>query len=96
LHHVVLLRFVDDATDEQRAAVRDGLRALPAAIDAVRSYQVGDDVGETDGNYELAIVAAFDDAAGYATYRDHPQHVRVVRDLIRPILAARAAVQFVD
>jgi hypothetical protein len=69
LHHTVLLRFVDDATDEQRVAVRDALRARPAT---------------------------FDDDAGYATYRDHPDHVRVVRDLIRPVAAARAAVQFVD
>jgi hypothetical protein len=96
LHHTVLLRFVDDATDEQRVAVRDALRARPATIDTVRSYRVGDDLGETDGNFDLAIVATFDDDAGYATYRDHPDHVRVVRDLIRPVAAARAAVQFVD
>jgi hypothetical protein len=28
------------------------------------------------------------------TYRDHPEHVRVVQTLIAPHLAERAAVQF--
>jgi len=94
LRHCVLLRFTESVTAEQRAEVRDALRALPATIDVIRDYSVGDDVGETDGNFDLAIVAGFDDAVGYATYRDHPDHVRVVRDLIRPAVAARAAVQY--
>jgi stress responsive alpha/beta barrel protein len=94
VRHCVLLRFTEDATNEQRAEARDALRALPATVDAIRDFSVGDDLGETDGNYDLAIVAGFDDTAGYATYRDHPDHVRVVRDLVRPILAARAAVQY--
>ena len=94
VRHCVVLRFTEAATNEQRAEARDALRALPVTIAAVRDFSVGDDLGETDGNFDLAIVAGFDDRAGYATYRDHPDHVRVVRDLIRPALAARAAVPY--
>ena len=94
VRHCVLLRFTEAATNAQRAEARDALRALPVTIDAIRDDSVGDDLGETDGNFDLAIVAGFDDRAGYATYRDHPDHVRVVRDLLRPIVATRAAVQY--
>jgi hypothetical protein len=62
-------------------------------VTEIRAYRVGDDVRETAGNYDLAIVADFDDADGYAAYRDHPEHRRVIDELVRPILDARAAVQ---
>jgi len=94
LHHVVVFRFVDDVTDDQRRAVVEGLRALPASIDAIRSFAVGTDVGRVDGNADLAVSATFDDAAGWRTYVEHPDHQQVIADLLRPILAGRHAVQF--
>jgi Stress responsive A/B Barrel Domain len=92
--HVVLLRWNDAATPEQRLAVLDGLRALPAQIPEIRSYAVGVDAGmATEGNSDLAVVADFDDVAGYLVYRDHPVHQEVIARTIRPILASRAAIQ---
>jgi hypothetical protein len=38
-------------------------------------------------------VADFDDVDGYFVYRDHPDHVAVINESIRPILADRAALQ---
>jgi len=91
--HVSLLRWKPDASDDARTRARDAIRALPAVIAEIRAYRVGDDVRETAGNYDLAIVADFDDADGYAAYRDHPEHRRVIDEFVRPILDARAAVQ---
>jgi hypothetical protein len=91
--HVSLLRWKADSTPEQHAAVLDALRLLPSQVPTIRAYTLGEDVNETDGNYDLAIVADFDDKAGYVIYRDHPVHQRVIAELIRPILEARAAVQ---
>lgn len=92
--HVALLRFTDDATREQRVAVLDGLAALPAAIPEIRTYDFGVDAGVDAGNFDLAIVADFDDATAYATYRDHPAHRDLIATRVRPVLADRAAVQF--
>ena len=39
-------------------------------------------------------MAEFDDAAGYQAYVDHPAHQAVANDLIAPIRAERAHVQF--
>ncbi len=94
LRHVVLLRWRDDATDEQVAAVADGLAALPAAIDTIRAYRIGPDAGINDGNLHYAVVADFDDEAGYLVYRDHPAHQALIAERIAPILAERAAVQY--
>jgi stress responsive alpha/beta barrel protein len=91
--HIALLRWKGDASDDARERACDAIRALPSVVAEIRAYRVGDDAGETAGNYDLAIVADFDDAAGYAAYRDHPAHRRVIDELVRPILDARAAVQ---
>ena len=92
--HVVVLRWKESATAEQRRAVREGLETLPPQIPEIRSYRVGEDAGlAAQGNSDLVVVADFDDVAGYLVYRDHPVHQDVIATFIRPILESRAAVQ---
>lgn len=93
--HVVLLRFVPEATAEQKATIVNALRDLPAQIPELRSYRIGTDAGLAETNFDLAVVADFDTDADYLIYRDHDAHQAVIRDLIAPILADRAAVQHV-
>lgn len=92
--HVVLLKWTDDATEEQRAEVHRRLSALPDAIPELRAYQIGHDAGLNQGNYSFAVVADFDSPEDYVVYRDHPVHRAVIDECITPILAARAAVQY--
>lgn len=92
--HVVLFRFVADSTPEQRLAVLDGLRGLPAQIPELLDYRVGPDVGPAEDNFDFAVVADFAEPAHYEIYRDHPAHVAVAATLVRPILGERAAVQY--
>ena len=94
LRHVVLLKWNEDATAEQIESVVSGMRALPAAIPQIRSYEVGRDLGLRDGAYDLGLVAEFDDADAWRTYLAHPDHVEVVANRITPIMADRASVQF--
>ena len=91
--HVVMLRWNPEATPEQRAAVGAGLATLPDRIPEIREYTIGTDAGVNEGNYDLVIVADFDDVEAYLVYRDHADHQAVIREHIAPILAERAAVQ---
>lgn len=92
--HVALFAWNQDATDDEKAAVVDGLGALPGVIDAIRDYRIGVDAGLAEGNFDFAVVADFDDPEGFLAYRDHPDHQAVLVERIRPILASRAAVQY--
>jgi hypothetical protein len=87
----VLLLTLDAACDVD--GVVDALRALPAQIPELRSYVVGRDAGLAEGNATVAVVAEFDDAAGWRTYTDHPDHQRLIAERIRPHLVSRSAVQ---
>lgn len=96
VRHTVLLRWSSEVTPERIEEVTAALRALPGAIPELRSYLVGSDAGLAEGNWDYAIWASFDSVEGYETYRDHPRHLAVIEELIRPVLADRAAAQVVD
>lgn len=92
--HCVVFTFADDATPEQKEAALDAVAALPDHIPEIAAYSVGFDAGLREDNADMAAVGDFADQADYEVYAAHPEHVRVVQDLIRPILASRAAIQF--
>jgi hypothetical protein len=93
LRHVVLLTWKAGTDAAAIQAVVDGLGRLPVAIPELREYRFGSDLGIADGNADFAIVADFADADAWARYQEHPEHQRVLVELIRPILAARTAAQ---
>lgn len=94
LRHLVLLRFREGTEPAQVEAIATALRTLPGQIPELVDYQVGSDLGLAEGNFEFGIAAQFATEADYATYRDHPAHQAVIHELIAPLVAARAAVQY--
>lgn len=91
--HVVLLSIDPTAGDDAPEQIVTALRSLPSVIPELRAYVVGRDAGMAPDNSTIAVVADFDDEAGYLAYRDHPEHQRVIAELIRPVLLGRSAVQ---
>jgi Stress responsive A/B Barrel Domain len=92
--HVVLFRWREDATAEQKQTLEDRLNELPGVIPELRAYAVGGDAGVNPGNFEFAVVADFADRDAYLVYRDHPTHRKVIDECVKPIAAERAAVQY--
>ena len=95
IRHVVMFRFRDDADEAQRQAVHDAIATMPEATGVTEAYTIGPDIGLAAGNFDFAVVGDFADQDAYTTYRDHPEHQRIVLDVIRPAIADRAAIQFV-
>lgn len=93
LRHSVLLVWKQEATPEQKAEAAARIATLPTLVPTIRAFASGPDVGVIDGNYEFAVIADFDDVAGYLDYRNHPRHVEIVDTYITPIRAKGAAVQ---
>lgn len=92
--HVVMFRWVPEATEAQKVAVSNGLRSLPGIIPSIRAFRFGPDAEVNAGNFHFAVVADFDDRAGYEAYRADPTHQAIIADYIAPISAERAAVQY--
>lgn len=88
--HVVTFKWRDDVA---AAEIADALRNLVAQLDGVRSYLCGPDAGLTPAAYDFAVVGTFDDPACFTAYRDHPEHQRILNDMILPHLDVRTVVQ---
>ena len=94
IRHVVLLTFVDTASDAQIQAVEDALSKLPDRLPQLKAYVIGRDLKLNDANATFAVAADFDDVDGYIAYRDDAEHKRIITELITPILAGRTAAQY--
>ena len=94
IRHIVLLRWRDTATEQQREAALAKLRALPKAIPYAQSLTCGTDLGLAAGNVDAAVVVDFSDIDAWQRYQNDPAHQGLVREYLAPILAERTAVQF--
>lgn len=93
IRHTAMFRWVDGTTDAQVAAVTDALRALPPQIPSIKAYAAGPDLRLGDDRWDFAVIADFEDGAGYQAYADHPAHQAVATQLVAPIRAERVHVQ---
>lgn len=92
IKHIVIFKWREEVTDADVAAVLVDLRALPDAIDALEDYLAAPDLGLSEGNGDLAIVATLASPEALRSYLDHPQHMAVVARL-RAMAESRTAVQ---
>lgn len=94
LRHVVLFRWKEGVTDEEKRSVAEGLAALPATIPEIRRYEFGEDAGLAEGNFDFVVVADFATLEDYQTYQAQPDHLAVIQERIRPAISARVGAQY--
>jgi hypothetical protein len=94
LHHVVTFDLKPDAPAGLVDQIGAALNSLAATLPEVRSLAVGADLGLREGNAGFGVAATFDDVDAFKVYADHPEHVRVVKELIGPNITGRHPVQF--
>ena len=94
IRHIAMLTLRHDTDAAEVEHLVDELRALPALIAEIAAYEVGVDLQLADGNATVAVVADFDDARAWSVYRSHPAHVRVISEVLTPVLESRTALQF--
>ncbi len=91
--HIGMLTLAESATDADRAAIADGLNALPGQIDGLVSATVVLDAKVKADSADLLFVMTFETRAAWEAYGSHPAHVAVVQERIVPVLAAKTFVQ---
>jgi len=92
--HVLMLRFRDDATENQIEELYRGWARLPDVIEEIERYEFGPDLGLGQGNPDIALVADFDSEEAWRAYQKHPEHLVLVEDLVRPVAAEMFRVQY--
>jgi hypothetical protein len=95
LRHVAMFKWRDGVTDEQKAGARDALAALKREVPSVVEYTVGFDIGRNPNNWDMVLVADFEDVTGLEAYFAHPV-MNAASDLVASVTQKEitARVQF--
>jgi hypothetical protein len=91
--HVANFRWTESTTDDDVERITTALMALAPGMPGVQSYRCGADVSRTPDSYDFAVIGVFADREHFVAYRDHPEHQRILKELILPHLAHRIMVQ---
>eukprot|EP00747_Dinoflagellata_sp_TGD_P207993 gnl/TRDRNA2_/TRDRNA2_81517_c0_seq1.p1 gnl/TRDRNA2_/TRDRNA2_81517_c0~~gnl/TRDRNA2_/TRDRNA2_81517_c0_seq1.p1 ORF type:complete len:127 (-),score=17.04 gnl/TRDRNA2_/TRDRNA2_81517_c0_seq1:206-532(-) len=102
VRHCVMFGIKEGVTDEQIAAVRACMEAMPGKISEIKSWEFGLDLKLESGqnhpagkNRGIFWHADFDDADAYEVYAKHPVHVECIgkiKEIMEP--GTRAAIQY--
>lgn len=99
IRHVVMWKVSEDALGEDETkeqAVRrlaGSLNALVEKVPGVVALSAGSNCVDADGNWDMGLVADFENQADLDAYAVHPLHLEVVAQ-IRAVVSARACVDF--
>lgn len=91
--HLASFKWKDQTTTADVEAITAALTELTTALLGIESYRCGADVSRTPASYDYAVVGVFASRDTFLAYRDHPEHQRILNDLIGPNLANRIVVQ---
>src|SRR5438876_493881 len=85
VEHVVLFKTTGEATEEQRARMVAGLRALKEQISGILDLSVGSNFSERSQGFDIGLVVRFQDRAALEVYLPHPAHRACVAEYVTPI-----------
>ena len=92
--HIVTFKWRDSHVDG--SAIAAALNDVASRLDGVHRYLCGPDAGFTPAAYDFAVVGSFVDRQSFVAYRDHPDHQRILSEMILPNVQSRTVVQIED
>ncbi|MEE1225239.1 MAG: Dabb family protein [Clostridia bacterium] len=95
IKHIVVWR-ISDAVDKGKTAqiIKENLEALKEKIDVLRDIRVGINFNDTDAASDIVLETVFDSKADLQAYQEHPAHVAVGRDYVRPNVSERRVIDY--
>jgi hypothetical protein len=93
IKHVVFFKFKPAAAASDRKDALDGLRALPARIEVIRSFEVGENVLESPRAWDAVLIGEYDDLSALDIYSRHEAHVQAAT-AIRGLCEAVGSVDY--
>lgn len=94
IRHVAMFTFTDGVTESQIDALDEALRSLPGLVDEIEAFTCGRDLRLADGTWDYVVVADFASIDAYASYASHADHVAILDESVKPLVAGIQRVQF--
>ncbi len=96
VNHIVLFKLKDYPAEEKKAVISElkgMLEALQTKIFEVKYIEVGANYELDAKSFDLALISHFETIEDLDTYREHPEHQKVV-ERIKETTVERAAVDY--
>jgi hypothetical protein len=91
---MLMLTLVEDATTDDRDGLLAGFDRMPRAMDFIRRYEHGFDLGNLEGTTaDFGLVADFDSEDDWKRYSTHPEHQELTA-LVRAVTATMIRMQY--
>lgn len=98
-NHIVLFKLKDFQNDQLKAKARDkiciALQGLKERISELKYLEVGYNFELNSSSFDISLITRFDAQSDFLTYRDHPEHLKVVT-LVRENTVDRAVVDYFE
>ena len=88
IEHIVLLKLKENTTKEQTQSLLDGLKELRKSVSGMVEISAGynnSPEGKSSG-FSYGFIVRFKDAASRDGYLSHPNHQKLAKNLVRPIV----------
>ena len=88
IEHVVLLKLKEGVTEEQTRKMLDGLVKLKEVVPGMMEVSGGynNSPEDKDGGFTYGFIVRFRDAAARDGYVPHPEHQKLAKTLVRPLV----------
>mmetsp|Transcript_3321 Transcript_3321/g.4471 ORF Transcript_3321/g.4471 Transcript_3321/m.4471 type:complete len:115 (-) Transcript_3321:281-625(-) len=101
VRHIVSFQLKDDVTPEQRQELLTqacAMQTMDGLKDVIKSIAGGEDIGiphPAGPNATVALMVDFASKEDYELYANHPSHMKVIADCIKPAMVpgTRTAIQ---
>lgn len=96
LRHIVSWKLNGETLADRNAQAAEATAAilpLRESVPSVRALALHRNELFDGANFDLTLIADFDDAEGLAVYASHPEHLPVI-DLMKRITSGRTATDF--
>ena len=94
VEHMVLFKFIDGVTSDQKNKMIAGLRRLKAIIPEIVDLTVGENFTDRSKGFHCGLVVRLMGRDGLKAYAEHPEHQAVVASLIKPIVTDIIAIDY--
>lgn len=96
--HIILWRLKEELTAEEKAAVKQGIKAglegLAGRIPGLLDIKVNVDGRLESSNADVMLDSTFTDEAALKAYAVHPEHVAVADGKVRPYTCQRTCLDY--
>ena len=97
VRHIVMFKLKEFETPEAKEAklqeIKVALEALIDKIDVLRMIRLDFNVNPAE-TWDIILTTELDSLADVNTYANHPEHIAVAKNIIGPVKADRACVDY--